>query len=305
MKISKKLPHMYWSYTRGQWMERTSPFTLKPVRPIKLISDKELKDIYLPLAVFIKERYQLSLRRRQHIASMLEESPAPTPFIIGISGSVAAGKSTIAVIFKELLAQLLDQPAIDIIPTDNFLFSNEILEKKGLLEQKGFPESYDTESFIHFLQSIKFGQGEQLIPVYSHASYDIIPNKYQTVRPSDIFIVEGINTLQRVKINESGLAVPDFLDYAIYIDAPEDYIIEWFLQRIESIFLDNQHIPSSYFHQFAGLSVQGVRQLAKQVWEQTNGPNLRQFISPAKYRADLILEKDRNHQIKHISLKKI
>jgi type I pantothenate kinase len=231
-----------------------------------------------------------------------------TPFVIGIAGSVAVGKSTTARILKELLGRWPSSPKVDLVTTDGFLHPNAVLQREKLIQRKGFPESYDTAAILRFLSAIKAGQPDVKAPSYSHLVYDVLPDEYKIVDRPDILIFEGINVLQSRDLPAGGRIVPmvsDFFDFSIYIDAAEDEIHNWYVTRFmrlrETAFRD----PNSYFHRYASISDAEALEIAEDLWANINLKNLRQNILPTRPRADLILKKGKDHLIEQVALRKL
>ncbi|MGA1074386.1 MAG: type I pantothenate kinase, partial [Ilumatobacteraceae bacterium] len=237
----------------------------------------------------------------QRVSSTFLGSMAPkVPYVIGIAGSVAVGKSTFARILQALLARWPDHPEVALLTTDGFLHPNAVLEARGIMDRKGFPESYDTRSLLAFLRAVKSGEPEVRAPVYDHLHYDIVPDQAVTIRQPDILIVEGLNVLQVDR--ESTEFVSDYFDFSIYVDADEADIEEWYVQRFfalrESVFRD----PDSYFRNFAGLSDREAEDIARRIWSTINGRNLRENIAPTKERASLVLHKAGDHRVTRVDL---
>ncbi len=228
--------------------------------------------------------------------------PAPRPYIIGLAGSVAVGKSTTARILQALLARWPAHPKVDLVTTDGFLHPNRELAARGLTERKGFPESYDTAALVAFLAALKRGEPEVSAPVYSHVRYDIVDGEEQVLRTPDVVIVEGLNVLQTSR----GVTrhVSDFFDFSIYVDAEEPDIEQWFLERFfmlrETVFAD----PESFFHPYASMNEDQAESFARMVWSTINGVNLREEILPTRARADLVLEKGRDHRVRRVRLRR-
>jgi type I pantothenate kinase len=231
-----------------------------------------------------------------------------TPFIIGIAGSVAVGKSTTARVLKELLARWPSSPKVDLVTTDGFLLPNEMLRRENLMERKGFPESYDVGGLIRFLSAIKSGQKDVPAPVYSHLTYDVIPDKFITIDRPDILIFEGINVLQPGRLPRDGKIVPflsDFFDFSIYIDADEARIHEWYIARFMRLRETAFRNPDSFFHRYSELSESAARAIGEGLWANINLKNLRENILPTRARADLILRKGADHLVEEVALRKL
>ncbi len=268
----------------------------------------EVEEVYLPLSrllhFYVEATYGLHLATSE----FLGERPGRTPFVIGVAGSVAVGKSTTARVLKELLSRWPHTPHVELVTTDGFLYPNAELERRGLLQRKGFPESYDRRALLRFVADVKAGRAEVRAPVYSHLTYDIVPGEEIVVRKPAVLIVEGLNVLQppRVDANgRSGLAVSDFFDFSVYVDAPVASIREWYVARFlrlrETAFAD----PASYFHRYAGLTDEEARETALGIWSRINEPNLRDNVEPSRSRATLILTKSANHEVSRIRLRKV
>ncbi|RYH04719.1 MAG: type I pantothenate kinase, partial [Alphaproteobacteria bacterium] len=230
------------------------------------------------------------------------------PYIIGVAGSVAVGKSTTSRILRALLQRWPSSPKVDLVTTDGFLFSTKQLEEKGLMERKGFPESYDRAAFVNFLADIKSGKPNVKVPVYSHLVYDIVPGEFLKVDRPDILIVEGLNILQPGELPKSGkpiLFASDFLDFSIFIDADIGDLRVWFMERFrrlrETAFTD----PKSFFHRFSEMSLEDAEKFGLWAWEAINVPNLVENILPTRGRADLVLTKGPAHTIDLVQLRRI
>ena len=228
--------------------------------------------------------------------------------MIGLAGSVAVGKSTTARVLQQMLAHWPAHPNVVLVTTDGFLLSTAELERRGLLNRKGFPESYDRRALLRFVIAIKSGRDEVAAPVYDHLTYDVVPDEHVVVRKADIVIIEGLNVLQPARVREdgrSGLTLSDFFDYSVYVDAATSDIRQWYVERFlrlrETAFRD----PASYFTRYAALSHDEAIAQAQQIWDTINGLNLAQNILPTRGRADLVLRKDRDHSVRYVRLRKI
>jgi len=231
-----------------------------------------------------------------------------SPFIIGIAGSVAVGKSTTARVLQELLTRWPSSPKVDLVTTDGFLYPNEVLRRENLMERKGFPESYDVGSVLRFLSAIKAGLPNVQAPLYSHLTYDVLSGEFRTIDRPDILIFEGINVLQTRDLPQDGTAVPvvsDFFDFSIYIDAPEELIHQWYVDRFMRLRETAFQNPESFFHRYAALKPNAALAIAEQLWENINLKNLRENILPTRPRADLILRKGANHLTEEVALRKL
>lgn len=298
----------YEKITRHIWQnlykKTIPPLTEAELDNIKSINDEisvqDVNDVYLPLVqlirIYKKTMSDLSFSKGLFLQKIAENQP----FIIGISGSVAVGKSTTARLLQLLLAQSFKTSTVDLVTTDGFLYPNQILTEQNILHRKGFPESYDMESLIRFLSEIKSGKDVE-IPVYSHEIYDILPEK-TLVKSPDILIVEGINVFQST-LNKR-LYINDFFDFSIYVDATETNIERWYLERFKTLLELAKKDSNNYYHQFTTLSADEVLKMARDTWKKVNLVNLREFIEPTRSRAEVILHKDKRHKVDKIYFKK-
>ncbi len=269
----------------------------------------EVRRIYLSLSRLLSahvESSQILFQQRKRFLNL--DEAIKTPFVIGIAGSVAVGKSTTARILRELLRRWPSSPRVAHVTTDGFLYPNEILREKGLMDRKGFPESYDVNALMNFLGAIKAGRGEVRAPFYSHLVYDVVPNEFITIDRPDILIFEGINVLQPRQLPKDGKVVPfvsDYFDFAIYIDADEKLIHKWYVERFmklrETAFRD----PKSFFHRYTALTGDAALSIAENLWTNINMKNLVENILPTRPRADLILTKGPDHLVREVSLRKL
>jgi type I pantothenate kinase len=232
---------------------------------------------------------------------------ARSPYILGVAGSVAVGKSTTARVLRALLARWPDHPRVDLVTTDGFLYPNRVLEQRGLMARKGFPESYDRRQLLRFVAELKAGNQEVSAPVYSHLVYDILPGERQVIRQPDLLILEGLNVLQGGdgRPGDEALFVSDYFDFSIYVDAEEPHIKDWFLQRFRRLRETSFRDPKSYFTKYAHLSEEEAQAFAGKVWDQINGANLRENILPTRERAHLILEKAHDHRVEQVRLRRL
>jgi len=312
---SPALPSRFLEFSREEWaaLRANTPLTLsdqelESMRGLNdVLSLDEVVDIYLPLSRLLS-LYVLGTRALHAASSQfLNDASARVPFLIGLAGSVAVGKSTTSRILRALLARWPDHPAVELVTTDGFLYPNAVLEARGLMQRKGFPESYDGARLVQFLAALKSGQSEVSVPVYSHQLYDIVPGQMQTIRRPDIVIVEGLNVLQAPPpdaLAQSQLYASDFFDFSIYVDADESIIQEWYVARFlklrETVFKD----PTSYFHRYAALDDEQAKEVATRIWREINGLNLRQNIATTRPRAQLILMKGPEHLVQRVLLRR-
>jgi type I pantothenate kinase len=271
------------------------------------ISLLDVEEIYVPLSRLLN----LHVAAVQHLYEARREflgSPAKkAPYIIGIGGSVAVGKSTFSRVLRACLARWPDHPRVDLVTTDGFLYPNQVLESRGLMNRKGFPESYNQRLLLSFLAAVKSGARNVPSPVYSHLHYDIIPREEQFVDRPEILILEGLNVLQSPAPNReaSRVFVSDFFDFSIYLDADERTIENWYVQRFLKLRETVFQSPTSYFHRYADLSEAEATDTARRIWQEINLPNLRDNILPTRERAHLILEKSRNHGFDRVRLRQV
>ena len=300
------------SFNRQQWAELRKSVPLKlteqDLKPLLGINEDlsldEVSTIYLPLARLINYYIEENLRRQTVLTRFLGGDKQRTPYIISIAGSVAVGKSTSARILQSLLSNWPQARKVDLITTDGFLYPLEKLKKDNLLQKKGFPVSYDTQRLIHFLADIKSGKRNVSAPIYSHLTYDIVPDQFDYVDQPDILILEGLNVLQRGNSNTNQVFVSDFVDISIYVDAEESLLKEWYIRRFLKFRQSAFNNPDSYFKNYASLSEQEAVATASKIWEDINGKNLRENILPTRERANLILTKGANHAVEKVKLKR-
>lgn len=305
----------YRVFTEKEWarLRADTPMTLSATEVAQLqglndpISMEQVENIYLPLSRLLALYAEATVSLHQATQKFLGFTDHKTPFIIGVAGSVAVGKSTTARVLRALLARWPASPKVDLITTDGFLYSNAVLEAQGLMQKKGFPESFDRPRLLKFLSDIKAGKRNVRAPIYSHFYYDVIPGNVVTVDNPDILVVEGLNVLQTPELPKDGRAVPfvsDFFDFSVYIDADETLLETWYLERFmhlrETAFRD----PSSYFHKYSHISDEEALRIAREIWTDINLENLHENILPTRPRADLILTKDASHRISKVALRK-
>lgn len=266
------------------------------------VSLTDVREIYVPLASILDIFIQKYEEQQLELKTLLGEPTQKTPYIIGIAGSVAVGKSTLARLLQTILGEYYKDKKVNLITTDGFLYPNETLREKDLMDRKGFPESYDMHRLVTFMGDVKSGKANIQVPKYSHAIYDIVPGEYQVIDQPDILIVEGINTLQ-LPANEK-IYASDFFDFSFYVDAEPDKIEKWYLQRfgilVDTAFRD----PNNFYNAFADVPRSEAFDYAKSVWKEINLRNLMDYILPTRFRADVILHKTTNHYIDQILLRK-
>ncbi|WP_018332312.1 type I pantothenate kinase [Actinomycetospora chiangmaiensis] len=287
------------------------PLTAAELEELRSLGDPvdldEVRDVYLPLSRLLDLHVRASAGLLEAYRTFLRQDEERTPFVVGIAGSVSVGKSTTARLLRLLLARWTDHPNVALVTTDGFLHPNAELERRGIMARKGFPESYDRRALLRFVSDIKAGKPEVPAPVYSHLVYDVLDEQRPVARP-DILVLEGLNVLQpapQTGERASALAVSDLIDFSIYVDAHPTDVRRWYIERFlalrETAFRD----PASYFRRYAEMDEDAARERASQIWDEINGPNLRENIAPTRSRAGLVLTKGPDHAVRRIRLRKL
>ncbi len=314
-KREQSLATPYLQFDRTQWaaLRDSVPLTLTEEEIVKLkginedLSLDEVAQIYLPLSHLLNFYISSNLRRQAVLEQFLGTDGQRIPYVIGIAGSVAVGKSTTARLLQALLSRWPEHRSVELITTDGFLHPNKVLNERGLMKKKGFPESYDMHNLVKFVSEVKSGADYVTAPVYSHLIYDVVPDGNKVIKQPDILILEGLNVLQ------SGMDYPhdphhvfvsDFVDFSIYVDAPEDLLQSWYINRFLKFRQGAFSNPDSYFHNYAKLPETEAIKIATQLWNEINGLNLKQNILPTRERASLIMTKSANHAVESVRLRK-
>jgi type I pantothenate kinase len=306
----------YRVFSRVEWAARreNTPMTLTQSEIVHLqalndkLSMKEVEEIYLPISRLLTLYVEAMQDLFQGMQNFLGARDGKMPYIIGVAGSVAVGKSTTARVLQALLARWPNTPKVELLTTDGFLFPNAVLEKEKLMEKKGFPESYDLPALLRFLNDVKAGQRKVKAPIYSHVSYDVVAGEMIEVDQPDILIVEGLNVLQTGRPPKDGKAIPyvsDFFDFSVYIDAEESVLEHWYVERFRALRSTAFRDPLSYFHRYSQVTDEEAQKIARSIWSRINLSNLRGNILPTRQRASLILRKGADHSIQSVALRKL
>jgi len=306
----------YHAFTRGEWaaLREDTPMTLmsEEVTRLRSMHDRldmnEVEEIYLPLSRLLSMYVAATQRLFRAQQRFLGTEDGKMPYIIGIGGSVAVGKSTTARVLQALLARWPNVPKVDLVTTDGFLYPNAILEREHLMDRKGFPESYDLPALLRFLTDVKAGRRPTRAPIYSHLVYDVMPNHSVEIDRPDILIVEGLNVLQANRLPKDGEAIPfvsDFFDFSVYLDADEDVLKSWYVSRFLTLRGTAFSDPKSYFHRYSKFTDADAVVTATDIWTRINLVNLHENILPTRQRADLILKKGESHGVDEVALRKL
>jgi type I pantothenate kinase len=303
-------------FARDEWaaLRADTPMTLtqEDLNEVRSLNDRidldEVETVYLPLSRLMNLYVQAS-QKLFHASNMfLHRHDLKVPYVIGVAGSVAVGKSTSARILRRLLSRWPSHPKVDLVTTDGFLMPNATLHREGLMNRKGFPESYDLQRILRFMADIKSGERDVEVPLYSHLTYDVLPDKTQVIDQPDILIIEGINVLQTGRPPRDGRGIPntsDFFDFSIFIDAEEDDLKQWYIDRFFTLRNSAFKDPKSYFHRYASLTDEETIETATRIWNSINLVNLRENILPTRPRADLVLRKGTDHKVRSVFLRKL
>ncbi len=300
---------IYLDFTSEEWaaLRASTPLTLteadvEKIRGINVLLDIDMVEhSFLPLSRLLNLHVQGGIQLASVTDTFLGAPPQPRPFVIGVAGSVAVGKSTISRVLQELLARWPQHPKVELVTTDGFLYPNSVLEERGLMERKGFPESYDRKALLEFISRAKAGEDQLEVPVYSHIAYDVLASETRLISRPDIFILEGLNVLQA---GDGGPVISDFFDFSIFVDAEIEAIRHWYVQRFLTLRDTAFALDDSYFHRYADLSDEEATSLATEIWTRINEVNLVENILPTRERASLILKKAADHSIERVRLRR-
>lgn len=305
-------PSPFLEISRSEWASLGAaselPLTESEIDKLRGLGDfldiDEVREIYLPLSRLLNYYVQNTGALHQATSGFLGDNTKRTPFVIGIAGSVAVGKSTVARLLLEMLQRWPGTPRVELITTDGFLYPNAELEARGIMNRKGFPESYDRLALLQFVADVKSGVAEVSAPVYSHLYYDIMPNQTATVNNPDVLIVEGLNVLQPPSRGQE-TALSDYFDFGIYVDAEPGDVKDWFIARFKKLRESAFTNPESYFHRYSQMDFDKALERAHEIWQTINLPNLLENILPTRSRATLVLHKGKGHKVESVSLRKL
>ncbi|MDX2377227.1 type I pantothenate kinase [Microbacterium sp. LRZ72] len=312
MPADEIAPSPYRQIDRGEWAhlaaDMSQPLTENEIVQLRGLGDRldmaEVRQVYLPLSRLLSLYANANKRLGADTSAFLQEPDTTTPFVVGVAGSVAVGKSTIARLLRELMSRWPGTPRVELVTTDGFLFSNAELERRGLMARKGFPESYDRRALVEFLTEVKSGAAEARAPFYSHLRYDIVPDASVVVRRPDVVIVEGLNVLAPPPA-PNDIAVSDLFDFSIFVDADTAHIERWFVDRFLTLRAGAFANPTSFFNTFAHLTDEEAVTTALGYWNDINMPNLVENVLPTRHRANLVLQKGQDHNVESVLLRKL